>query len=103
MENTENLNDYKTQTNTQISITLKKSAEQNNLSFTDCMSFGIRFKLAELDLTDYPGSKLSARLDRTIQIIEELSQNNEQLIQENEKLKETIKNQDDTTNSTRIN
>ena len=81
---------YKT-TTIQVPFSLHNLARDNFIELKGALAFGIKFLLAEKDLIDYPNSKLLMDLnkqqDKTAKAVQRL----EFEAQENDKLKEKLK------------
>jgi len=60
-----------------IDSELLKAIAGIGLSAKECLEFGINFKLAERDLIDYPYNKLSNKIIRLQEIIDETISTNE--------------------------
>lgn len=65
----------KVQTNTTIDVTLKQEAEKNGISFTECLEFGILFKLADKGVRgDYPENVLLTKIARLSSMLHEATE-----------------------------
>lgn len=57
---------------TSIEYDLKKQAQDVSLNYSDCLEFGIQFKLAEMGvLEDYPKNQLSNKIEKLSKMLEE--------------------------------
>lgn len=65
---------------TSLDLKLKTQVDRiPDLSFSDCLEFGIRFKLAELDLEEYPYNKLSKKIEKIQRMLTEAYEEIEKL------------------------
>ena len=69
----------KSNVNCSIESEMKQSAINLNFSMSDCLAFGIRFRAAELNDSDYPGNLLSHKLERLAGSLEEANRRIEEL------------------------
>jgi len=61
-------------TNCTIDIDLKNRAKINNLDFSECLTFGILFKLAEMSDLNYPPNKLNQKIKKMAERLQELAE-----------------------------
>lgn len=59
----------KTNINCYIDAELKRLSLENNIGFSEALEFGLKFKLAEMDLEDYPNNKLLTKIAKLQEII----------------------------------
>ena len=64
----------KVQTNCYIDSELKQIAQERKISLSEVLEFGIKFKLAEADMIDYPKNKLSEKIIKLVNQLEEQCQ-----------------------------
>ena len=69
----------KTAINTTLEIEIKQLALDNNINFNKSLNFGIIFELAERGLADYPECKLLEKMEKLRLIMEEKSEELEEL------------------------
>lgn len=70
----------KINTTTSLEYDLKKGAEEHNLSYSECLEFGILFKLAEMGKVDnYPDNSLSRKISNMAQLLQEAYKKIEEL------------------------
>lgn len=60
---------FKTQANCYIDVELIKLVKEQNWELSKILEFGIKFKLAEIDLEDYPDNKLLNKIAKLQEII----------------------------------
>ena len=64
----------KVQTNCYIDSELKQIAQERKISLSEVLEFGIKFKLAEANLLEYPKNKLSEKIIKLVNQLNETCQ-----------------------------
>ena len=61
----------KTQINTTVDVKLKILSEEEGLKFNEALTFGLKFKLADRCLIDYPECSLLTKIQKLQELIKE--------------------------------
>lgn len=69
----------KSNVNCSIESEMKQAAQGLNFNFSDCLTFGIKFRAAEIEDSEYPANLLSHRIERLAERLAEANRRIEEL------------------------